>query len=284
MWSWLLALVLQCCGGGRSIADSGDSGVSYYDDAYLYRAAITLIDDGGSDMTITVPPDWDLFWEAIQADGDDIRVTDSDGVTLLDYQWASFTYATRTGVIEIDDLPGSGAEDARCVWLYFGNAAATDGAATFTASTPIDGMIHLGDPSGIVLDVISDPPGATEPSQQVAKTTTGQLLIWWRIGYLETRQAPYNGHILYEEPYAVSADVLSSGTPQGSMTDASALRFVYGTDGYTYVRMLVKAGSDATDYTIAVSVTSVIGSTTDDTVKRIVTGRALLRVNDPAEP
>ena len=49
------------------------------------------------DVTVTIPKTLELFWALIQSSGDDIRITDADGITLVDYDWASFTYASRTG-------------------------------------------------------------------------------------------------------------------------------------------------------------------------------------------
>lgn len=265
----------------------GGEDVSYLDSDYLFRAAITMIHQGNGDVTITVPPDWDEFWENIQADGDDIRVTLGDGITPVDYQWASYTYATRTGVIELDGFGNfAGIPYAQMGWLYFGNSAATDGSASFTASTPEDGFIHLGAPAGIVFDLVEDSPGATVPAQEMAKTTTAETHVWWRLSGLESRVAPYNLHTEMEEPVGViAAAVLSSGSAQASMVDNDGLRWVRTNDGSIYLRQVVKAGSDATNYTLAVTVVvTPRGWGATDNKPRTLTGRALLRVNDPAEP
>lgn len=262
----------------ESDGEGGD--VSRYDDAYQFRALITVTSDGTDDVTITVPPDWDEFWDNIQSDGDDIRVTTFDGVTDIDYQWASFTYGTRTGVIEVDNYSSVTYAESGVLWLYFGNAAATDGSASFTASTPVDGFIHLGRPGNLVLDVTPDPPGATVPSQRIAKTSTAEIWVWWRLIDLEKRSAPYNRSTSYEELKAVMhASVQTGGMDQSGMYDYNELRMVEGADGLTYIRSLILGGSDGTDYTITFNVVTGNGSST-----RTQTARALLEVRDPAEP
>jgi len=125
--------------------------MAYYDENYRYRVAVavdftTLSGTGTNDVSFTVPRFWDQFWGTIQADGDDVRVCDSDGATLLDYQWSTFTYASRAGVIEVDNVPYTSlpaAGGTKVIWLYFGYDAATDGSSSFTASGALTGVIEL---------------------------------------------------------------------------------------------------------------------------------------------
>lgn len=285
---WLLVLLLALCGPHPARTDTADSAVvyqadgaggsmSWYDDAYLYRAPILIEDAAGGDVTITVPADWDLFWDTIQADGDDIRVTQEDGITLATYEWSTFTYASRAGVIDIDGYAGEPGCTKGVHWLYFGNSAATDGAGSFTASAPVDGFIHLGAPAGHIVDLRQEEAGVEVPTQRLGKAVDADLYIWWRIAGLQSRLTTYNKSSALEEVAGITeAVVATGGATQAGMTDADRLRIVETQDGYTYIRMYVDDGASGTDYTVRLGVLTTEG--------RVITGRFLLEVFDPDEP
>lgn len=285
----LLALLLSACTPSctpqPTTPPEEDSEVSYYSADYAARAAVTSIKDSPTqDLTIVIPPDWDPFWTTIDDDGYGIRLTEANGLTVVDYQVSSFTKATRTMELEVDDLVMGGS--AVLLWLYYDTDTPTDGAATFTATTPVaTNYIHLGEPTGWILELRPDAPGQATPSQQIGKTEDDEILLWWKCVTLEPRSAPYNTSTAYEEVYAVvTAYVLSSGTPDGTMTDNSKLRIVQGNDGFTYVRMLVKGGTSGTDYTVSITIETTVGSlATGDQANRTINGRALLKVLDPSE-
>lgn len=246
--------------------------MSWDADGYLYRVAM-FSTSAGANLRVTIPPSLDLFWEAIQADGDDVRVYSSDGVARV-YDFSSFTYASKVGVIDFE-----GYTNNQVYFLYFGKSDATDGSGTPSTTSQQTGYIHVGQPSGYVFDLVQDAPGASVPAQVMAKTTAAQLTIWWRVVGLESRWTPYNDHAEFEEVYAIgTAAVLLAGAAQASMVTDSEQRVVYDTSGTAYIRMQIKAGTTATDYTISVTVTAHNGTT-----ERFLTGRALLRVRNPAE-
>ena len=116
--------------------------MAWYDDAYARRVPIVVDDRAGSgsrDVTAAVPSTLAEFWDSIQADGDDIRVTLDDGVTPVTYQWSGFTYATRTGSVQVDNATAPQSA-MNVLWLYFGSASATSGAGSFTASSARTGI------------------------------------------------------------------------------------------------------------------------------------------------
>lgn len=260
--------------------------MGWYDADFLYRAPITVDNATGAasaDVTFTVPDDWDHFWDAIQSDGDDVRITSSDGQTLQSYAWQSFTYASRTGVLEIDGATLSSTAGMDCLWLYYGNDSATDGSAATTIASARSGYIELGRPSTHIIEAQPESPGTTRPRARIQKTSDEQLFVWWRIsGLLEQRAEPYNSRRLYEEPLSAAVTVTDGGSAQGSMVSATKQRFVEvrGRGGGIYVRAFIQAGADDTDYTLELDLKTVVPA---DTSHRILEPRALLRVRDVSE-
>jgi len=256
--------------------------MSWYSAEYSYRAAVWINLVGTTkpttiDVSFVVPSDWDLFWNTIQSDGDDVRVTDSDGLTPLDYKWASFNYTTRSGTIEVDDAPHVDLTGG-IIWLYFGNSSATSGSTSFTASTPETGTIYLGDvPRTNVLLMGQETPRTLVPSQQVQKSVNEDVYLHWRVPDLIRRRTPYAGSLLLEEvDYIESADITTGGVSQTAMKALAQARIFEALDGRTYIRIGYTGGTTSTDYTVEISVVTTFG--------RTITGRALLAVIDTDEP
>ena len=56
--------------------------MSWYHANSRYRVPIAIDNNGGAatiDATLTIPPDFGLFWNQVSANGHDIKVTDSNG-------------------------------------------------------------------------------------------------------------------------------------------------------------------------------------------------------------
>lgn len=225
--------------------------MAWYDDAYAYRVPI-VVDDrtgtGSRDVTVTVPPTLAEFWGAIQADGDDIRVTLDDGVTLVTYQWASFTYASRTGVIEVDGATTPQA--AMCVlWLYFGNASATSGAGSFTASSARTGHITATVPGPSVPILQGLASGQRPPSVWVGATGESRRVWWDLTGILSPLRAPSEGQTAGQEVQAVIADAQDNGSGASSLWVAGSERVIVTPDGRTLAGYIATGGADGGRYT-----------------------------------
>ena len=123
----------------------------YWDSAnpahrWTHRFPVMVDNSAGStgaiDITVTVPPALEAFWDAILSSGNDIRVTDANGSTLLTYQLAAgFSATTRTCVIQVDNWTPPAASSMPVIWVYAGNADAASAAGSFTASGPITGYM-----------------------------------------------------------------------------------------------------------------------------------------------
>ena len=143
----------------------------WLNDAWAYRHPIAIYRVGTGteiDANVAIPAWWDDFWAAVDADGDDIRITGPDGVTELGFQLDGWNSTTRVGTIQIEDFPtpDAGASTGRLYlgWVYWGNAgAAAVTPSGHTPSTPSTGYIHLGVPGPDVVEARRLIPGDTRP-------------------------------------------------------------------------------------------------------------------------
>jgi hypothetical protein len=266
----------------------------WYDENYKFRAPITLMGGGfgTADFEIDIPKVWDLFWDNIQSTGYDIRVCDSDGVTLLTYDQDGFDYANRVLQIELDNVSVAAASP-QPAWLYWGYAAATDGKTAFAPSSPLVGVVtREAPPAAYIVVGSAQPAGATNPATTITKSTLENVYIYWDItDILAKHAAASEGSLAFEGVrYASDYDVLLAGVDQTTMRTAigtagasNPLRFLES-NGRTYIRTNVTAGADATDYTVSLQFLTVfnkISSTVYDT--RTLNVRCLLKVQDVSE-
>ena len=261
--------------------------MSWMDKDWTHRAAVSVDNTASSatqeDVTITLPSEWPEFWGNVKSAGEDVRVTDSDGVTLETYQLVSFNSTTRTGSIEVDDvalvdIDGSSAAVAGVqLWIYWGNSAASAAAGSFTAAgTAKTGTIQVGTPgSGSQRVVMARPetPGSTNPRTEVHKAASETIHLWWNLsGGLASRHIPSQGSRAFEEIHNVSYDVETGGNPVPSMVDATSIRMV----GPGWVRTTIKAGASGTNYVAILAVELTEGRKLDF--------RTTIRVKDVTEP
>lgn len=207
------------------------------------------------DVSVTVPPSCETFWRAaasggVQSDGKDIRVTTANGTTLVtDLELTSFTYASRTLTMELDDASAGGSHDGEVLWLYWGNASATTVATTFASSSPLTGYILASRPApDRVLTWHAEAPGVTAAADRVQKTANEAILVAIRYrDVLAKRRVPYGGSLFEEEPSTLTYGCYDAGSAQAAMIDLTAIRL---DNDFLYV--LLKAGSSGSIYTVRV--------------------------------
>lgn len=228
---------------------------------WKYRACLTVIDAAGvgsNDVECTIPKGWDLFWNTIDANAEEVRVTSVWGV-VFDYiidDMASGTIdiANRIGRIRGNDWPlPAVANSAVCFFVYFGSTSAQGPADNPLASygdTPIDGFIEMTRPEGLVYAHRSGIPGQTKPPHTFNKRVDEYRHLWinYKNELSDARDDAYGG-TTYEEPYYATQSVIdTAGAGVGSMDDPGNLRFVETPDGM-WVRSAVQAGTDDNYYT-----------------------------------
>jgi len=259
------------------------AGASWYDSAWSYRApvAVDLTASPGTpqDVTITVPPDLDEFWDNVQADGDDVRITDRDGRTLETYQLQTWTFATKTAVIEVNAAAFTDGK-MNALYLYWGNAVAADASSSFTAAGAQTGTIDQGAPAWPRVIALPETPGVSRPRQRISKNSADQLYVWIDFTeLLQRRISASQGSLGYEGiSHLLTISITTGGTPQAGMIDATETRFIEPRirgRRRAVAKVLVKAGADGTDYTVDVAVAT--------TLERIITARMWLLIRDVDE-
>ena len=253
--------------------------MSWYSSDWRFRAPLSIDNISGSgmiDARITIPTAFDAFWADTRADGFDVVVTDSDGVTALTYQRQTWTPASKAGVLEINDWAPNNADCVAVAWVYWGNASAADGSSSFTASSPNTGILQLAAPGAIRVRAIREAPGALKPSQVITKGSQETLHVWADVSpLLGGRSLVGNGSPRLDEVASVQVGVFDGGVSQAAMFEAGASMVIEDRAGRCWVRVRVKAGSSGTDYTLQIKIITTTGETH--------TPRYLLRVRDVSE-
>ena len=268
---------------------------SWYDSNYKFRAPMTLHPTSGGtlDFSIIVPPTMAIFWDNILATAVDLRVCDSDGITLLTFDRNNFSYANKTLTIEIDNYaPVIVSAFPSVIWIYWGYASAADAATVFAPVGAELGRIALEAPPAAYRIVCGpEPAGATKPRNTITKNSTETIYIYWDVTeLLAKRQDASAQSMVFEGASQVSAaSVLVAGVDQAAMHTnigvgpASVVRCIEY-QGRVYLRTDVIGGADATDYTLELKATTIMNrasSTVYDS--RTITNRALLMVRDVSE-
>lgn len=230
---------------------------------YTKRAPISVdctAAGGTVDVTVTVPDDWDDFWTTILSNGYDIVVTLADGTTLATFERASYTYASRALTLEMDNVTLT-AGKVCVLWVYYGYAAeTTDRSTIVTPSGAKTGYIELSAPNRLTFEYTPDQWGAARPRSLVVKKSTETIDIAVRGWPLRGRQAETTSalSLFAEEVKEVNVAVYSGVTDVTSAYDETKTRVIYNQgDPVVFVRMA--AGTDATDYTIRVTITTTLG-------------------------
>lgn len=255
--------------------------MSWYDADWSHRAPIMIDNFAGvaqTDVTIAVPSDFPRFWENVDTanSGADIRVTDADGNTLLDFDVVSFNASTRTVTINIDNLSTSSNDAALVAWLYWGATGKTTAAVSFTPGTTKTGYIELTVPGSGTQRLVRcapEAPGATNPRTEISKGSAEEIHLWWDLSkVLGIRSIPEQGKRFLDEVSNVTYDITAQGQAQNAMEDKGQTRMV----GNGFIRTTIKGGSSGTNYLVSLVVELVSG--------RILDFRATVRVKDVSEP
>ena len=94
---------------------------------------------GSVDATIALTGLAAEFWATIQADADDVRVSDASGTVGIDYDLESLNTSAKTVTIELDSLTHHATNTITVVWVYFGDADATNAEDGITVSSALAG-------------------------------------------------------------------------------------------------------------------------------------------------
>jgi len=242
-----------------------------YDSAcrWTKRADITIDNSAGTtashNVEVSIPSQWDDFWDTIDASGNELRVTGSDGHNLTTYDRTGFNRTNRTGTIRIGAYSMT-ASNMHRVCLYWGSSA-TAGSAAGSPSTGSAKTGYVGvDMKRRVLVAIPEDAGVTVPRLSISKGTADELDVVIDYGALmSARLAPHAGRLLAEEVERITLQVLdSSAADTTSMYDLAKCRFI-GTANQSFLSLRIKAGTNAANYTAVVTMTT-SGTGTPNTI------------------
>jgi len=237
---------------------------TYADSAFKFRIPISIpVYTGGGattvDVNVSVPPDWDVFWDNIQSNFYDIKIFSANGETEIDYQrQTGASYANRTLVLELDDVSIDDQSSTSLIYLYFGDStAASDPTTSFTPSSPVDGYIWIGRPVRLVKPPLSN-SGRTEPEVIFTKEEGEKIDIWFDVrALLAPYVDPYNQRLGYEAIKRIQPKSLdSSGTDSSGRYSSDDTYFL---NGYASIRAI--AGTSGTDYAVGLDIFTTNGQT-----------------------
>jgi len=171
-----------------SATNSGGGGGSWYNASWLYRLKLT-IDHTKISADLTDYPVYinlaDLpssFHSHVnQTDGRDIRITKVDGTTELPREVVSYTSASDTGELHVKYSGTLSSSVDTDIYLYYGNAAASDYAVTDTYGTQnvwdsnYKAVWHFAETSGQHLDSTSNNNDTTSVNVTTQGSATGKL-------------------------------------------------------------------------------------------------------------
>ncbi|GEM_PF-6298357 len=112
------------------------SEAAWYSTIYNYRIPITITNSSGSaktdyDVLLTIDTSTLIAASQMQADCDDIRVTDNDGTTTITYDLESGCNTTTTKVwARVPEIGTSG----KTIYLYYGNPVATNSETNYSGN------------------------------------------------------------------------------------------------------------------------------------------------------
>ena len=253
--------------------------MTWFDSAYKRRYPIAVDVTGGAessgneDVSITIPDDWDDFWNNIRADLKDVVITDSNG-TLQSFHRATENFANRSLQINVDNVTFANRNSINIIYVYFNNPdEATDRSAAFVPDSPKTGKIYLVAPSNRIVSQPIVRTGTTTPNSIFSKTSVDEVYIWFRVNsLLATRISAYNEKLDYESVDHIKIQSLDSS----STNDTNRYTELNTAVIPGYIGVYVKGGTNSTDYTVECRI-STVGT---GTFNQIFSLRALLQIRD----
>ena len=246
--------------------------MSWYNSNWALRLPVSINNLGGSgtiDATLTVAQDVAVFWDNVKSDGFDVRFADRSGNALLAYNRAAFNYSAKTATFDIDSITVGNSDSTAAIYMYFGNAGATDGSTSPTITSAKTASLELAAPGSPRVNLAPFRPGETIAQQRLTKAALEEIDVWIDCRTaLQRRSKASEGSTRYEEIDYITVAVLSSGVDDAGRHDET--KTTISDPGWVKVR--VKGGSSGSDYTLVVTVGT--------SQSRVLEARAIVDVQD----
>lgn len=240
--------------------------MSWYKSTSLYRVPVAVDNTSGAstiDVEITVPSDFGLFWSQVATNGHDIKLADSDGITLLTWKRLSFDHASRTAVLQINDWSPDSADAIVILYLYFGEESPVDTASSFSGTNPKAGRVIAGKPAPGAVIIRAQPLAIDSDIPQARYSwPPGQsgYVIFDVTEHLAKQAAPLNDNSDFETIAAVNVATRTGGSAYGGGNTPTKTR-VSQYDGRALVWMFLTGSADGTQYTDEITVITSLGRT-----------------------
>ncbi|QDP65644.1 MAG: hypothetical protein GOVbin1454_38 [Prokaryotic dsDNA virus sp.] len=278
--------------------------MAWLDENYLYRQPITIANnDSGQNVVgvaapeaiLSPPKTFGKFWENIQTNFNDIRITAADGITLLDYAFdGTPSLANRTMTIQIDDTNhnvatlygnSNAAQNASVgAFLYYGNddsnlASGANNSTNINVNTAKIATIDLTAPGSAdgtyLLECSSPTADQLYPVHRIRKQVNDDTKIYWDLSpCIETLNRVNRNSIRKQEIAYVKAQIFDQdgNDTTSAMTVLNSITILKD----YIVQMPIKAGDHEKRYIIIMT----FGLVDETGAVRVFDQRATLLVNN----
>ncbi len=202
---------------------------------------------GAIDFTVTIPTEYDDFWNNTRSDGFDVVITDYTGQQLA-FQRLTWTPATPRGIFQVSGYTLPASNTMLVGYVYWDNPdQSSDLSTSVSVSSAKLGQIYLGAPFGNIINLQSRSGLSTVPTTIVQKDVDEKIDIFFPVSQLlAPRSLPYNERLDFKSIRYIDVQVLnSSGINQATMYALEETRLIAG-----FCRVRVQAGVTNTDYVV----------------------------------
>ena len=239
--------------------------MSWLDEDWSNRHPVAVNHSTGTSSyyaEIAIDPTFTDFWASVDSSGDDIRVTEADGRTLVPYEVIDWNYAAKTATVLYGSVNTTTGRQSSVNFLYWGNASATNAESTIAPLAP--GVAK----QAYILYVALSPltPVFRSPAL-IGSRPSGfyTMVIGWEgwIAFdvtdsLFSLTTPHEGHTRLEEVQAITVQTTESGSNYAGGYDANNTA-ITETNNAVLIWMWVKGGSSGTSYVDRVTIETTKG-------------------------
>ena len=272
--------------------------MGWYHRDWVFRAPLTINNHSGvnePECEFTVPPAMGKFFDQVQSDFSDVRITRADGITALDFAFTGGTpsVANRACSIQVDNAnhnvstlyggQSNAADAAVGAFMYWGNTDAN-------LASGVNNSINIGN-SPKVIEIDLTAPGSSSsnyvlqcyrplpdqqyPNHRIRKQVADDVIIYWDLSSCVSKLARKSELSHRDEEIAyVRASIFDQDGADTTSAMCDQSRIMIG-QNYT-VAMPIRAGTHEKRYIIIMTF-GLVGSSG---IMRVLDQRATLLVEN----
>jgi len=225
--------------------------MTWYSASWKRRMPITidtsLKASGNVTFALTIPPDWDDFWDNVRSDGYDVVILDETGNGAISFERVTWTPSTKTGVFKAYFGAVKGANVIHQAWLYWNNPdQSSDLATTGLPVSSENAYIYLGAPFKYIVSVAGRSSLSTVPTTVIQKDPDEDIDVWFPVSQLLSPRALASSEKLdFKLINYYDFEVLDSSSVSQSMILLNDTRAING-----WVKCRLIDGTTNTDYVL----------------------------------